>query len=994
MLANKWTFSLMSLVMLLAIGLLVVVPPATADHAHTKRFAATFSVKDVSSMGGNQVAVTTAAGAELTDLSASGAVLIVNVAFAKEVALTVPAGGDLVIASFVINTYDEDGVLLAPPTGGTANTILAPTAGFTGKNYILTINGDNVDPNTKTISVLIARDKVVNANRADVEAANNSDHKDLGKNERASITFDLIAPDPDPSIPTVYAIEMVSASTQSPFTAAGVRGTFGVRVVLSEKPKEFKVDHIAVTNSKVDSVIAGVAVMPDDEDGDETADTGTVGIAGNLYPDTYASTGRDGMIYPYLVTITPDLKKSDDVIISVKEFEDELLPVSMHYRPDPVDNLDGRVGGTLARNEVATDINSPLGNQKLVVKVDTTVVKADPDIFKPSKDGKLPHEVFLPEKVVIPADGYLVLARDAGKAGIKGSDAKLADKKDVGEDLYNINNLGFPYPGDDLQNYFRNGALIQLVYKDIAGNKEGANADTGYAGATSAVIAAGDVMINEIMWARAVLGDSGVNTQWIELHNTTAAPISLDKNEWVFVFGSTTSLTGGTVVDTAGNNPAASYWKALGGSNVETFGDDDANDIEEFVSMSRMAGTADGTAAASWAVSILPSANVLAGKDLIATPGAPNNYMMVTAPVVEEPVVEEPVVEEPTATVATAADIMISEIMVASNDGRLPQWIELVSTSAMDLSLAGWSVVIDNSDDDADVHGAGAQIQVDIGDVMVGAGETVLLVSKEGRNSGVDEPGVMRTKGDANAGNLDADRIVDLSDTLMPSNVRYTVLSEMGFTITLMPPQTGAIRMSGDTVGNLGEGWDIPMAESGRSSIVRREMGVDMMAIMGTAEKGWVLASGTALVGAYVSTYYGSDEDVGTPGYDAGGPLPVELSMFYPARDKVTGQVVITWETQSELNNAGFFIKRSEQSDGKFLVINPTMIPGAGTTSEKKSYTYTDTTAKPNVLYYYQIEDVSLDGQHRTLTHGHRLRGHIGAAGKATTTWGELKAQE
>ena len=38
------------------------------------------------------------------------------------------------------------------------------------------------------------------------------------------------------------------------------------------------------------------------------------------------------------------------------------------------------------------------------------------------------------------------------------------------------------------------------------------------------------------------------------------------------------------------------------------------------------------------------------------------------------------------------------------------------------------------------------------------------------------------------------------------------------------------------------------------------------------------------------------------------------------------------------------------------------MVPGAGTTSEKQFYTYQDTTAQPNVVYYYQIEDVSLDG--------------------------------
>ena len=70
------------------------------------------------------------------------------------------------------------------------------------------------------------------------------------------------------------------------------------------------------------------------------------------------------------------------------------------------------------------------------------------------------------------------------------------------------------------------------------------------------------------------------------------------------------------------------------------------------------------------------------------------------------------------------------------------------------------------------------------------------------------------------------------------------------------------------------------------------------------------------------------------------------------------------------------------------------MVPGAGTTSEKQFYIYEDMTAQPNVVYYYQIADVSLDGDRRTLTRGVRVRGHVGAAGKATTTWGELKIQE
>ena len=176
-----------------------------------------------------------------------------------------------------------------------------------------------------------------------------------------------------------------------------------------------------------------------------------------------------------------------------------------------------------------------------------------------------------------------------------------------------------------------------------------------------------------------------------------------------------------------------------------------------------------------------------------------------------------------------------------------------------------------------------------------------------------------------------------------------------------------------------------------RSSLIRYEMDAAGMMMKGTDADGWVLASNTSLVKG-PATWIGSDEDAGTPGYDSGGPLPVELSHFRPARDKATGQVVITWATQSELNNAGFFIKRSNQKDDEFQVINATIIAGAGTTSEKQFYTYEDTTAQPNVVYYYQLEDISLDGNRRTLTRGIRLKGHIGAAGKLTSTWGELKA--
>ena len=119
-------------------------------------------------------------------------------------------------------------------------------------------------------------------------------------------------------------------------------------------------------------------------------------------------------------------------------------------------------------------------------------------------------------------------------------------------------------------------------------------------------------------------------------------------------------------------------------------------------------------------------------------------------------------------------------------------------------------------------------------------------------------------------------------------------------------------------------------------------------------------------------------------------PLPVTLSHF---RAELTDAgVILKWITESEVDNAGFYIYRSETREGDFKVINPTMIQGAGTTSERNEYTWTDTTAKPNVAYYYRIEDISHAGVREQLATV-RLRGLVSARGKLTTIWADLKAE-
>ena len=804
--------------------------------------------------------------------------------------------------------------------------------------------------------------------------------------------------------PGVVAISKVIARS---LVSAVETGPFDIRVMLTEQPAEFTAAHIRVVNGSAGEpkALLPIPVVPNTESSppgaldltdlaaeiglnyDSAVTSATVPADDAVTSAFPEPTGRDTAYHLYSVTITPNADVNGFVTVSVNNFEDQVLPTTNEFDALTPAELVADTPQLADLVEEERSRRAVNGREVLEVRVQTA---ATVDIYKISADhlAANPSLGLLPEKLVIPANGYLVLAKGkagAAESGIVNSPAKPADKKTAAQKLYNVKyEFGLPFPADDLDNFFRNGGALQLLHADLpAATDSGldpskANADLGYGGATTGAVAPGAVIISEIMWG---LDAGDAKAQYIELHNTTAADIGIDKNEWVIAVGGGADTRYTTAVDTVNNNPATGYWATPGNGGV-TIADPATPTIVDLVSMSRVTGGTDGTAAASWAASMRPSANISGRR--VGSPGAANAYVMPAAEPEPEP---EPEPVTPAAAVATADDLMISEIMVASDNGRLPQWIELSNVSATAVSLSGWSLEIDNDSADADV--VGESIEIDLGDVEIGAYQVALVVSKESsRNSGVS----VRAPGDDNEGDLDANRIIDVQSDVSPANARYSLISEMGFMLSLIPPQTGAVRTHGDVVGNLGGGWELPASEGDRSSLIRREMDGAAMATMGTDAAGWVLASDTGLSGAYRATYYGDADDVGTPGYDAGGALPVELSAFNAGRDRVTGAVVITWSTQSELNNAGFFIKRSQQQKGKFVIVNPTMIAGAGTTAEKQSYTYTDATADPNIIYYYQIEDVSLDGNRQTLTRAHRLKGHIGAAGKATTTWGELKS--
>ena len=329
-------------------------------------------------------------------------------------------------------------------------------------------------------------------------------------------------------------------------------------------------------------------------------------------------------------------------------------------------------------------------------------------------------------------------------------------------------------------------------------------------------------------------------------------------------------------------------------------------------------------------------------------------------------------------------EIVISEIMYDAGPTRnLAQWIELYNSSMTEAAaLKDWEFEIRNIDTDVESY-VDAKFKFD-DDAIILPNQTLLLVSDRSSASDVVENRLY---------NLYQKHRNDLGLSARKS----VLLSSEGFHLTLRDKDGNAVDAAGNVMldgPRRSVDWALP--ETGgdvRYSIVRgfgtqapydgnRDAAND-----GMMESSWIIAQSAR-------THYGHRDDMGSPGDRDGSPVPVSLSSFRPVRDKATGEVVIRWGTESELNNAGFNILRSETKNGEFKVINVKgIIAGHGTTSEKHVYTYTDTTAKPNVVYYYQIEDVSLDGRRTTLATTH-LRGNVTAAGKVTATWADLKAAD
>jgi hypothetical protein len=92
--------------------------------------------------------------------------------------------------------------------------------------------------------------------------------------------------------------------------------------------------------------------------------------------------------------------------------------------------------------------------------------------------------------------------------------------------------------------------------------------------------------------------------------------------------------------------------------------------------------------------------------------------------------------------------------------------------------------------------------------------------------------------------------------------------------------------------------------------------------------------------------------------------LPVQLSSFTArAGDRI---VTLRWVTESEKDNVGFEIMRSDEKDGNYLLlssyVNNDVLKGQLNSSQQTIYQFTDQLVGNDITYWYRLVDVDLNG--------------------------------
>lgn len=105
-------------------------------------------------------------------------------------------------------------------------------------------------------------------------------------------------------------------------------------------------------------------------------------------------------------------------------------------------------------------------------------------------------------------------------------------------------------------------------------------------------------------------------------------------------------------------------------------------------------------------------------------------------------------------------------------------------------------------------------------------------------------------------------------------------------------------------------------------------------------------------------------ETFGSPRYvdfnDLSQPASTQVTSF--TADSNDRSASLAWESLTEVGNDGFHVYRSNLKNGRYVRINPYLIPGQGTPDSGSSYQYLDETVKNLRIYWYKLAAVDLNG--------------------------------
>lgn len=95
-------------------------------------------------------------------------------------------------------------------------------------------------------------------------------------------------------------------------------------------------------------------------------------------------------------------------------------------------------------------------------------------------------------------------------------------------------------------------------------------------------------------------------------------------------------------------------------------------------------------------------------------------------------------------------------------------------------------------------------------------------------------------------------------------------------------------------------------------------------------------------------------------------PTSIELISFMA--ESLDDAVLLSWETASEKDNAGFHLYRADSANGDYVKVTSDLLPSQGDEFTGASYEFTDGDVKAGNTYYYKLEDIDLSG--RSSFHG------------------------